>query len=159
MLSFPRGTKMFQFPRLSSLTYVFSQGLRSITCVGFAHSGISGSAPVSGSPKLIATCYALHRLLAPRNPPQALLRLTNKISSATSNDIQLSKNDCPKGIFDSVYLFRRPMRSALRVGYGGERVRTDDLLRARQALSQLSYTPRLDLFGFVATFIWGNWWA
>ena len=25
---------------------------------------------------------------------------------------------------------------------GGERVRTDDLLRARQALSQLSYTPR-----------------
>ena len=25
---------------------------------------------------------------------------------------------------------------------GGERVRTDDLLRARQALSQLSYTPQ-----------------
>jgi hypothetical protein len=24
---------------------------------------------------------------------------------------------------------------------GGERIRTDDLLRARQALSQLSYTP------------------
>ena len=28
---------------------------------------------------------------------------------------------------------------------GGERVRTDDLLRARQALSQLSYTPDLNL--------------
>ena len=27
------------------------------------------------------------------------------------------------------------------VNGGGERVRTDDLLRARQALSQLSYTP------------------
>ncbi len=26
---------------------------------------------------------------------------------------------------------------------GGERVRTDDLLRARQALSQLSYTPKI----------------
>ncbi len=26
-------------------------------------------------------------------------------------------------------------------GGGGERARTDDLLRARQALSQLSYTP------------------
>ena len=26
---------------------------------------------------------------------------------------------------------------------GGERDRTDDLLRARQALSQLSYTPNL----------------
>ena len=29
----------------------------------------------------------------------------------------------------------------LKVIGGGERVRTDDLLRARQALSQLSYTP------------------
>ena len=28
---------------------------------------------------------------------------------------------------------------------GGERVRTDDLLRARQALSQLSYTPLVNL--------------
>ena len=28
-----------------------------------------------------------------------------------------------------------------KLGGGGERVRTDDLLRARQALSQLSYTP------------------
>ena len=32
---------------------------------------------------------------------------------------------------------------------GGERDRTDDLLRARQALSQLSYTPDLHL----------AWWA
>ena len=29
---------------------------------------------------------------------------------------------------------------------GGERDRTDDLLRARQALSQLSYTPGLDTY-------------
>ena len=28
---------------------------------------------------------------------------------------------------------------------GGERIRTDDLLRARQALSHLSYTPDLTL--------------
>ncbi len=28
------------------------------------------------------------------------------------------------------------------LGNGGERARTDDLLRARQALSQLSYTPK-----------------
>ena len=30
---------------------------------------------------------------------------------------------------------------------GGERVRTDDLLRARQALSQLSYTPNKLMVG------------
>ena len=28
---------------------------------------------------------------------------------------------------------------------GGERIRTDDLLRAKQALSQLSYTPKVIL--------------
>ena len=30
---------------------------------------------------------------------------------------------------------------------GGERTRTDDLLRARQALSQLSYTPKKTILG------------
>ena len=71
---------MFQFPRLSSLSYVFRQGLHGINHAGFPHSGISGSTPVSGSPKLIAAYYALHRPLAPRNPPSALLRLTNILS-------------------------------------------------------------------------------
>ena len=33
---------------------------------------------------------------------------------------------------------------------GGERVRTDDLLRARQALSQLSYTPN-KIYDFILT--------
>ena len=90
---------MFQFPWFSSLTYVFSQGLHGMTRVGLPHSGISGSTPVSGFPKLIATCYALHRPLTPRNPPQALKRLTKILSSATSNYIQLSKNSALKGHF------------------------------------------------------------
>ena len=34
---------------------------------------------------------------------------------------------------------------SLTISGGGERIRTDDLLRARQALSQLSYTPDLNL--------------
>ena len=47
---------------------------------------------------------------------------------------------------------------------GGERARTDDLLRARQALSQLSYTP-VYLY-HVAFYVSGSvnaghffWWA
>jgi hypothetical protein len=40
-----------------------------------------------------------------------------------------------KYLFDIFYLAKK-----INPG-GGERVRTDDLLRARQALSQLSYTP------------------
>ena len=37
-------------------------------------------------------------------------------------------------------------QTPLSVHFGGERVRTDDLLRARQSLSQLSYTPQFEVF-------------
>src|SRR5207245_10104697 len=40
------------------------------------HSGILGSRPAGGSPRLIAACYALHRLLMPGHPPYTLSSLT-----------------------------------------------------------------------------------
>ena len=43
---------------------------------GFPHSEISGSTVICTSPKLIAACHVLHRLLMPRHSPCALLRLT-----------------------------------------------------------------------------------
>ena len=138
MLSFPRGTKMFQFPRSTSTTYGFSRRLHSMTCARLPHSGISGSTPVSGSPKLFAACYALHRLLAPRNPPQALLRLTKKYFLSYFKRYSIVKERWPPlRAFSKPYLL---FCIQTQIG-GGERVRTDDLLRARQALSQLSYTP------------------
>ena len=48
---------------------------------GFPHSEISGSKFARNSPELIAACYVLHRLLAPRHPPNALLRLISLIPS------------------------------------------------------------------------------
>ena len=36
------------------------------------HSEILGSQPARGSPRLFAACHVLHRLLAPRHPPDAL---------------------------------------------------------------------------------------
>ena len=42
MISFPRVTKMFQFTRFPSLTYVFSQGYLRISSGGFPHSEIFG---------------------------------------------------------------------------------------------------------------------
>ena len=36
------------------------------------HSEILGSKPARGSPRLVAACHVLHRLLAPRHPPDAL---------------------------------------------------------------------------------------
>ncbi len=46
LISFPRGTEMFQFPRLPSTAYVFSGRRRRITGAGFSHSEIRGSMPV-----------------------------------------------------------------------------------------------------------------
>jgi hypothetical protein len=47
-----------------------------MTLSGLPHSGIFGSTPACGSPKLIAADHALHRLLMPRHPPCALSSLT-----------------------------------------------------------------------------------
>ena len=76
LFSVPAGTEMVHFPALSSMAYIFSHEYLGINRGGFPHSEISGSTPVCGSPKLIAACHVLHRLLAPRHPPYALSSLT-----------------------------------------------------------------------------------
>jgi hypothetical protein len=77
LFSLPRGTKMFQFPRLPPelrpKPYLRSHR---ITGVGLPHSGILGSKLVRSSPRHIAVHRALHRLFAPRHPPVALGSLT-----------------------------------------------------------------------------------
>ena len=69
-MSFPPGTEMFQFPGFASATYGFSGG--SSLRRGLPHSETPGSKPARGSPRLFAACHVLHRLLAPRHPPDAL---------------------------------------------------------------------------------------
>ena len=70
-MSFPPGTEMFQFPGFASAAYGFSGGY--LHCGGgLPHSEILGSKPARGSPRLFAACHVLHRLLAPRHPPDAL---------------------------------------------------------------------------------------
>ncbi len=51
--------------------------------IGFPHSEIPGSKPICGSPRLIAACHVLHRLLLPRHPPCALSSLTTKFTQHT----------------------------------------------------------------------------
>ena len=48
---------------------------------GFPHSDISGSMDICSSPKLFAAYHVFHRLLVPRHPPCALLRLTSSQSA------------------------------------------------------------------------------
>lgn len=70
LMSFPPGTKMFQFSGFASWTYVFSSRLP--IKVGFPHSDIIGSKLVRNSPILFAAYHVLHRLWSPRHPPDAL---------------------------------------------------------------------------------------
>ena len=98
----------------------------------------------SGSPELIAAYHVFHRLLTPRHPPFALssLILKLKILPKLAYYMQLSKNrlklQIPNWRFCDSSIYN--LRPAILIG-GGKRIRTADPLRARQVLSQLSYTP------------------
>jgi hypothetical protein len=76
LFSIPGGTEMVHFPPLPSPAYVFSGRYSGMSQSGFPHSEIPGSKPACGSPRLIAACHVLHRLLAPRHSPYALSSLT-----------------------------------------------------------------------------------
>ena len=104
--------------------------------------------PFNGSPKLIAVYHVLHRLSLPRHPPYALSSLTIK----NRNQINLlAYNKYYLNILSTYAIVKEQEKHRSYMSYrtyefylgGGERVRTDDPLRARQVLSQLSYTPKI----------------
>ena len=128
-------------------TYGFSDGRLGITPAGFPHSGILGSKPACGSPRLIAASHALHRFLAPRHPPFALSSLTttslptygeHRLATLENQRIQLSKNAQPEP---------RYSRHRFSASGGDDRSRTGDPLLAKQVLSQLSYIPSITFSG------------
>jgi hypothetical protein len=59
---------------------------------GFPHSDIRGSTIARISPRLFAACHVLHRLLAPRHPPNALITLENTSNTARAQD-QTAQDD------------------------------------------------------------------
>ncbi len=126
------------------VTYGFSDGRLGITPAGFPHSGILGSKPACGSPRLIAASHALHRFLAPRHPPFALSSLTTNIrrtSLGYTRESTYSIVKEPRGQ-------SRGTLSSLLASGGDDRSRTGDPLLAKQVLSQLSYIPNVPF-----------WWA
>ena len=109
---------MFQFPSFASITYVFSDGYCGFAAVGFPIRKSSGQSLLGGSPRLIAACHVLHRLLKPGHPPCALIRLTTTQRMKEKNErIQnrFSKN-CPNkpGLYDesclTFYASQEPRR-------------------------------------------------
>ena len=92
-------------------TYGFSDGRLGITPAGFPHSGILGSKPACGSPRLIAASHALHRFLAPRHPPFALSSLTttslptygeHRLATLENQRIRLSKSRAARAATASI---------------------------------------------------------
>ena len=140
---------MFHFPSFASGTYVFSAGSRGFAAGGFPIRTSPGQSLLGGSPELIAACHVLHRLLTPGHPPCALIRLTTTQRMKNNSDAFTGSVVKDPGTRHCRRPYRKnpkTLRSMLSaypapVG-GGERDRTDDLLVANQALSQLSYTPK-----------------
>ena len=82
---------------------------------GFPHSEIRGSKLTRSSPQLFAACHVLHRLLAPRHPLNALIRLIH-------THINFLNFLLPYKLF-KYHTLKKFLG-------GGERDRTDDLLLA-----------------------------
>ena len=81
---------MVHFPGFAHTRLWIHRAVRGFYPRGFPHSEIFGSKPACGSPKLIAACHVLHRLLLPRHPPCALSSLTTKFTQHTQDSFELS---------------------------------------------------------------------
>ena len=84
VIYFPPGTEMVHFPGLAHTRLCIQRAVTRVHLAGFPHSEILGSKPACGSPRLIAACHVLHRLLAPRHPPYALSSLIIKLTQSVS---------------------------------------------------------------------------
>ncbi len=82
MIYLPSGTEMVHFPELAHTRLCIQRAVSRVHLDGFPHSEIPGSKPACGSPRLIAACHVLHRLLAPRHSPYALSSLIIKLTQS-----------------------------------------------------------------------------
>jgi hypothetical protein len=71
---------MVHFPGFAHTRLCIQRAVIWFYQIGFPHSEILGSMLACSSPRLIAACHVLHRLLAPRHPPYALSSLTIKLT-------------------------------------------------------------------------------
>ena len=140
-----------------------------MTCAELPHSGISGSTPVSGSPKLFAAVHVLRRLSMPRHPPRALssfsftlrhasndwrpgfvasrssrqtLTLVTRLRSTKTLEFRIRFSENSRVTLRATKPPNSKRRREAEIFGGADRVRTDDFRLAKPALSQLSYSPK-----------------
>ena len=86
LLSSPRGTEMFQFPRFPLPALCVQAGVPPFfAAVGFPIRTSTDQRSVDSSPWLIAATHVLHRLQAPRHPPLALVAWRTRCSCSLCN--------------------------------------------------------------------------
>ncbi len=75
LLSSPRGTEMFQFPRFPLPVLCVQTGVTPLRVLGFPIRISTDQSLVGSSPWLFAATHVLHRCQVPRHPPLALCSL------------------------------------------------------------------------------------
>ena len=146
LFSLPEITEMFQFTSLPSITYGFSYGYPIKD--ELSHSETPGSRCVCHSPGLIAASHVLRRQPMPRHSPYTFIHFIQNITSRRNYVLHFQDN-MSKSYKSS---FQFPVSSfqfllvtvnceLVTVFLGANRSRTCDILLAKQALSQLSYSP------------------
>ncbi len=75
-----------------------------MTSAGLPHSDTHDSMPACGSSWLFAAYRVLHRLLAPRHPPYALVRLISSFYSILCHVLLLVKSLLQLSLFKEVFL-------------------------------------------------------
>ena len=111
VIYFPSGTEMVHFPELAHTSLCIQPAVAGVHPAGFPHSEIPGSKPACGSPRLIAACHVLHRLLAPRHPPYALSSLIIKLTQyvvCQGASFACAKQCSPRWLYRSFRLTRPP---------------------------------------------------
>ena len=136
---------MFHFPRCRpSRPILFGRGSHPVTGAGLPHSETCGSKCACHSPQLIAAYRVLHRLVMPRHPSCARIRLAEDrnprpsryVATLLPRTVQLSKiNPAEAGKSE----LRRETWPQGLVGVPGIEPGTSSLSGTRS--NQLSYTP------------------
>ena len=153
LISTPRGTEMFHFPRYRPVRLCIQRTVAGQSPAGLPHSEIPGSTRACRSPRLIAVSHVLHRLLVPRHPSRARIRLTGSETrtpvdvASIPKTMQFSKNipasektgsRTPRPGRGEIRVTRAP-RVPQVVGVPGIEPGTSSLSGTRS--NQLSYTP------------------
>ena len=86
---------MFQFRRFPTYTYLIQCTLHGYCPCGLPHSEIRGLQDICSSPRLIAACHVLRRLLMPRHSPCALFSLTYRRRNSLHSVSAFAKTSYP----------------------------------------------------------------